>query len=362
MKTYNEIFAMLDRLRSGSDRPANLHAVERVSDLVSVGLTGDKRFCVFFLGEELFPRLPAVRRAHGFQQWVVKETGEKVEANRLCFGVESEYQALVATVAVEFARNLGEVANGVLENGFAATEPLIEIMLRQASLSREEALGLHGELLLVLNVLKRASQLGPGPAIRKDPTGFWRGWQLGKRDLELGSVVVEVKTTTRHERRHHFHGFSQLEPRDASETLFVASVCLDRSEDGLSTLALVDQLRVLVRSLAEQPDSSESSFLNRLAKYGSTGRKIALNRLDDVTQRLVMIPYERSLPFGFYNMADGNLGILRVADLDEQFPVMQREGFECVLLLPDDIQGSATNPTDFKGLMVSLASWLTGSE
>jgi hypothetical protein len=102
--------------------------------------------------------------------------------------------------------------------------------------------------------------------------------------------------------------------------------------------------------------------MDRLAQYGSTGRSIAFEQLDEYADVLVSVPYERSLPVLFYKMGDDNLRILRLSDLDESFVQMEKQGYECEIRLPEQILGSPQNPGDFREVRKHIDAWLMTDE
>jgi hypothetical protein len=362
VNSYDEIYDLFEALQ-GQIREGQEHSVvERLGDCLAVGLTPNGEHCIFLMTQELTPNLPSVRQAHQFRDWQIMESGESILANRLLFEAGVEYQALTCTVIVELYRNLSQSADNSLHAAFNATEPLIDILLQQAQLSRSELLGLFGELFVVRRFLSSISEIDPSPYVAVDPTCFWQGARRGARDIEVGLFAIEVKATTKSERCHHFHGFAQTEPRDDSETLLVASLCLAKSPTGTSTIDLVSQIRALIGEIAtkglEDVEQADQAFLDRLAEYGASGQQLALDSLDERTRLALSERYELCLPMKFYQMADPNLRILRVRDLDESFRHMRRQGFECEILLPDQIPGSPNNPTGFEATRVQFLNRL----
>ena len=132
---------------------------------------------LFLRGEEIHTSSPLIRRHLRFDHWS-RSGGEVFSANRIVFPSDDHFIPVVAFVAEEFLRR--GVARS-LPSGFAATEPLLEIMLRRIVLTEEEILGLVGELRF-LEVL-----LATAPSVQKRGLALdaWRGHERGARDLSL---------------------------------------------------------------------------------------------------------------------------------------------------------------------------------
>jgi hypothetical protein len=103
------------------------------------------------------------------------------------------------------------------------------LLARAGGISRDEAVGLYGELL-VLECLLLAGKAG---------AKAWIGANRQSHDIRLVALELEVKTTTSNNRHHFVHGLNQLTPTPGHE-LYVVSVRLGspgsgagRSLDGL---------------------------------------------------------------------------------------------------------------------------------
>ena len=105
--------------------------------------------------------------------------------------------ALVSDVADRLADGATDVF-GAIEDSLADFELLLS---RVREMSREEAIGLYGELL----VLERLVAKG-------QPLDAWIGSSKEVHDFRLGTTELEVKTTVANTRSHIIHGLNQLTP------------------------------------------------------------------------------------------------------------------------------------------------------
>lgn len=130
------------------------------------------------------------------------------------------------------------------------------ILRRQSSLTREQEIGLFGELLVLDHLLKN---LNPADAIKA-----WRGPQSEEHDFVLGDYDLEVKTTTSDERIHWITNARQLAPAE-NRPLKLASVQLTpKGGSGSCTLG------TLVDHLVESLGDATPSFLRILESSGYT--------------------------------------------------------------------------------------------
>jgi hypothetical protein len=89
-------------------------------------------------------------------------------------------------------------------------------------------------------------------ASRDKPVRWIKGWHIdpiGLHDFVFGDTRVEVKSTMAHERTHRFSHDQLSAP--AGVALFIASVVLERSNNGVSVFDLADRIRKKV-----SPDES----------------------------------------------------------------------------------------------------------
>ena len=128
------------------------------------------------------------------------------------------------------------------------------ILRRQSSLTREQEIGLFGELLLLNHLLK---DLNPGESIKA-----WKGPQSEEHDFTLNDYDLEVKTTTSDERIHWITNVRQLAPAE-NRPLKLASLQLTpKGGSGSCTLG------ILVEHLVESLGDATPSFLRILEISG----------------------------------------------------------------------------------------------
>jgi hypothetical protein len=154
--------------------------------------------------------------------------------------IASESYVLVMTESIPLFPSIYALISDVLRrieagetDGLAALADSLrnfEVLLARASgISRDEAIGLYGELLVLESLLLAG----------KADAKAWIGANRQSHDIRLGTTELEVKTTTSNSRHHFVHGLNQLTPTPGHD-LYVVSVRLNspgsgagRSLDGL---------------------------------------------------------------------------------------------------------------------------------
>lgn len=130
---------------------------------------------------------------------------------------------------------------------------LSDILAGRKGLSREEQIGLFGELVVVLSL---ARERGAPDAI-----AAWRGPSSEEHDFGLEHVDLEVKTTMSERRRHWITSLTQLTPTTGRELqLLSLQITSSALGDGASLADLVE----LVRSLPGAPAGQVEQALSRL--------------------------------------------------------------------------------------------------
>lgn len=117
-------------------------------------------------------------------------------------------------------------------------EELIELLERPGEPSREGAIGLFAELLVL--------------SLANDPIVAVRAWRVGasdRFDLALGAARIEIKASGTRERRHRF-SMEQCVP-DPGTKAFVASTLVHETSNGTSVRELAERVQVLVKADAE---------------------------------------------------------------------------------------------------------------
>lgn len=344
LRTYEDISSLLEQL----ERPkqATLINIDWLAfGVTAVGRDGDDSNLVLIVGSKLTATSSVVARAMRFAMWVTTEE-TTLEGNVIALPAGDHFRAATATIAVELMRHgidsrpPGEVLQEV--------EPLIELVIRRLLLPPECVLGLIGELY-VLDLILRG--LGRASSLRDDPTAIWRGHLEQSRDFALGPSSIEVKTTATGVARHHFSGFSQVEPTQADgavrEALYLVSIGLQLADTdtGLSVAQLCDSILTHLdpQWSGDAPLSEvQKKFVDRLAEYGPRDcigyRHPGMSDLE---------PYRRGYVTSYaprlYDMSDPNVRILRRADLIDTW--LLESGFEFTAELPEHVPGSIDNPS-----------------
>lgn len=86
----------------------------------------------------------------------------------------------------------------------AVLEGLSDVLAGRSGLSREEQVGLFGELVVLLSLARHLSAT--------DAVAAWRGPDREEHDFGLAQLDIEVKTTTSERRRHWVTSLTQLAP------------------------------------------------------------------------------------------------------------------------------------------------------
>jgi hypothetical protein len=130
------------------------------------------------------------------------------------------------------------VQGGEIDVGPAVDRALLawkSLLQKAVRLSREEEIGLYGELLCLNRI---------HAALGDAALSTWTGPRREPHDFRLESVELEVKTTASTARRHFINGWDQLTP-SAGLALFLLSVHLEPAggSDGMTLPELVESVR-----------------------------------------------------------------------------------------------------------------------
>lgn len=134
------------------------------------------------------------------------------------------------------------------------------LVAKSGQMSKEKAVGLFGELW-VLHIL-----LSRGIA----DIACWIGANRESHDFRLGSVELEIKTTTSNVRKHSIHGLNQLSPTPGHE-LHLVSIRLGSagSSIGRSVAGLVAD----IKSVLGTDNHALRRFNQHLFTYGYNGEQ-----------------------------------------------------------------------------------------
>lgn len=142
--------------------------------------------------------------------------------------------------------------------------PYLGLVLERDLLSMEQQLGMAGELMLLLELMNRAEELGrdAGVAVRS-----WTGWDSASRDFRGEGVAIECKVTRSPGRNHWVHPMYQLlsAPGEVERVyVFSVGINVDRSR-GYRLLTAID------RVLERLSGPSKADLLLGLSRYAGVG-------------------------------------------------------------------------------------------
>ncbi|MGW8564767.1 PD-(D/E)XK motif protein [Isoptericola sp. NPDC055881] len=261
---------------------------------------------VFVVGPRLLAGTTAVSECLSHQTWTTSD-GADLEANRLVLPDAANLPGVAAFVCAELLANCLETDP---QTAFTATEPVIMLLLREAEVGNQVRTGLAGELL-ALEALTRHST-APDQVVDS-----WFGYGPSSRDLQLGPVGIEVKTTTTSSSTHIVQGFHQVEvghpaTGEPETRLYVLSV-------GIRWLAVDSQVGRTIPSLVDSILGRLSTdavyrFLARLRQYGGdagTGYDHERDRERLSFARPWFATFER-----LYDMTDERVRVMRSKDVE----------------------------------------------
>lgn len=186
-------------------------------------------------------------------------------------GVEVGYGFVAAVVA-----QLQQSGRPLAEAVATAVAQFRDLTMARSPLPLEREIGLLGELLFLEYCI---STLGAQTAL-----DAWHGPLAEEHDFAIGSVCVEIKSTTSDRRVHVIHGLDQLEPL-SGVPLVLLSLQLTRSSP--------DSGRTL-------PDVVAAVRANAGAQRGALDHKLSLLGWDDFDADLHDTPWAvRSAPLAY---------------------------------------------------------------
>lgn len=291
-----------------------------VPDQLGAAKTTSGDFEIFLLGEQLDARSNIVRRHLEHGHWQPMHGGETFTASRIVLPPAAHFAPIAALIAMEFAR--GGIGEGVPTQAvFDDVEPIIELAIRRGSLSEEVMLGLFGELLTLLVILRVPSLTLSEKAVL---VGGWQGWRQG-RDFIFGAHAIEVKSTRGAASVHAFSGLHQLEEQQLEngefEMLHLLSLGLQEvSEGGQSLPGLVDDLLGELGdpwSDEAEPSPLQAQLINWIAAYGAGGRGYRHNTMRDWPQYAVR--YALTFAPRLYRIRDDGMALLARSAVEETF-------------------------------------------
>lgn len=285
---------------------------------------------LFVVGSPIATARPSIARHLEHREWA---TGADVTigASRLLLPNEPHFDRVAAFICTELQ------FSGVDENpeeAFRRSEELIDLALASGSVDSKALLGLCGEMLF-LDALTRAD-----PSLAQSVLKIsWAGYRPSSRDLQLGPVGVEVKTTTKAVSEHHIQGPHQVElgvsVGGVQETgLFLLSIGMQwlphGQPEGFTLPSIVANLGGFLTS------GDQDEFLRRVRGYaGSTGW--------GYEHRAESVPPEFTRPFTtnfvrLYDLTDHRIRLPQSEDLAEMDLVPESVSYR--IRLPSQVNGT----------------------
>ena len=302
------------------------------------------RLELFLLGEALSARERTVRERLLHNTWQRAEGGH-LKANRLRLPDGDHYDAIAATILLEL---LAKGYEHDADEAFRRTEALIALALEPARAEEAALTGLAGELLTFASMIR----LDPGSS----ETFFdaWQGWTRSSRDFQLGSVGLEVKTSTTSASRHHIQGWYQVERGVAADgtaetALYLLSIGIRwLPMDGPGT-TIESLLHEIVHAL---PAHRRRAFVDAVRGYCGLG--LAIDEDGTAGQASLRRPfistYER-----LYDLQDERIRLPRSIDF-AAFSDVVSDSVTFEIELPERVRGDR-NPV--VGLGAGLSTLLT---
>jgi hypothetical protein len=286
------------------------------SGVVGVARAHDTKVEIFLRGDRLEPVSLVIRELLEHQTWFRSAGLPPIEANRLMLPAAGHFDQVAAFICTELLRNDADLD---LVAAFRQTEPIIELAIRRLRISDEAILGLAGELVLMEALCKRAGDDVVGALVDN-----WHGWQKSLRDFVVGSLGIEVKTTTRQRSLHHVQGVHQVEPSvgkasgPGESSLLLVSIGLAWEEGPFTIPVLVDSILERLRQAGR--GSSVDSLLAHLREYGAEsgiGYEHMSMAREPQFARSFVLQFVRG-----YDMSDPGIEVLRSADIEARSHVM----------------------------------------
>ncbi len=241
---------------------------------------------------------------------IYKDDGTQFEATRLVFPSLTHFDQVAAFVCVELLRN---GADTDLPRAFALTEPIIELTIKNLTLSNQAFLGLAGELLLLETLCRRAED----SRVIEIVAG-WRGWERSSRDLVYGDTGIEVKTTTGNISSHLVEGVHQVERDEGGDEhrLFLLSIGLQRAEsDAINSFTVPGLVERIIMRMSDAGASLPviERFIGHIADYGANSW-FGYDHTTQAADPTYSISFLTTF-FRAYDMDDAGISVLRRHDV-----------------------------------------------
>lgn len=345
MSTYEEIFRRtLGLARSPSSDERRVDWMSQ-GNVVGLARTYDGRVELFLSGPAVTPRSRIVRECVEHQTWH-RTDGEPLDASRILLPGAGHFDQVAAFISTELLRN---GADTDLTAAFNRTEPIIELAIERLRLSDQALLGLAGELLLLEGLLSRAPEQHVGAVLAS-----WLGWRESRRDFELGTVGVEVKTTTRTVSAHRVQGVHQVEPaRGEEDALYLVSIGAlwvpPDHHDAYTIPTLVESVLDRILASMDEPARSDAvhGFVGRIREYGGdreTGYDHQTMSASPVYNRRFVTRFFRA-----YDMTDPLVNVIGADDVSRKTHV-EAGSVTFSVSLPDRVNGDLNPVTGIRAV------------
>jgi hypothetical protein len=315
------------------------------SHRLGVARDADGHVEIFLVCNPLEPTDKVVADNLRHQTWTTS-TGEPLSANRLVLRGAPHFDGVAAFICTEL------LENGVAsepEQAFMRSEAVIALALRRATLSNQALVGLAGEVF----VLARLIEARPERATQV--VGSWFGSGPSSRDLQLGSLGIEVKTTTGPMSVHHIQGLHQIElgrgvNREPETDLFLLSIGIEWLPSGSqSGRSIPDLVEAVVTQLPGQ--GAREDFLARVKQYGGDAALGYDHLADKESPR-----YARRFQTAFerlYDLKDERLRLLHSDDVAQAIHV-EADSISFRVRLPDKVRGDLNPVTGMPSVLAAL--------
>ena len=312
MTSYESVLQVIESVPSAESADSRDVTWATDSHVVGVARDHEGKVELFLAGAELIPASSAVSGAIEFHTWH-RDGAYPFDANRLLFPALGHFDQVAAFICTELLRAGADVS---LADAFARTEPIIELAIERLRLSSQAILGLAGELLLLDALCRRARDEQISWII-----GSWDGWKRSSRDFSLGSIGVEVKTTTRSTSSHLVEGTHQVERNDGSDggeveqRLLLVSIGLQPGESGGNAFTIPQLVDRIIERMEEASLGAAvvEKFLSHVAEYGA-GSGVGYVHNPLTTDPSYLRPYLTGF-FRAYDMSDSAVEVLRRDDI-----------------------------------------------
>lgn len=281
--------------------------VRWLSSVLAYSRDSEGRLEIFIAGPPLHATIRQVRERLRHDLWN-QQNLDSLEANRLVLPKGDHMDAITATILSELARNRVEQDP---QSAFTQTEALINLAL-QAPLTQGNVItGIAGELSFLIQLIEA------GLITASDVCVAWRGYAPSTRDVQLGDIGVEIKTTTTGASRHRIEGWYQVEPGVSANSttvearLYMLSIGIAWHHHGSPGVTVDSLIQRIIDNLGA---SEREEFLNAVRRY--CGDSIVL----DVRGQTECMAFKQPFSIGFarmYDMSDPAIEVLKSGDLAE---------------------------------------------